>query len=85
MTLLFFPRSLISHCLQRFPIQDGISLDNSVVTEMQDLDINLKHFRKTQDTQSFLQIKLKQENAMRYNNRDDLLQLNFTLKISIFS
>ena len=52
---------------------------------MQDLDINLKHFRKTQDTQSFLQIKLKQENAMRYNNRDDLLQLKFTLKISIFS
>ena len=26
-----------------------------------------------------------QENAMRYNNRDDLLQLSFTLKISIFS
>ena len=27
----------------------------------------------------------KQENAMRYNNRDDLLKLSFTLKISIFS
>ena len=27
----------------------------------------------------------KQENAMRYNNRDDLLQLSFTLKISVFS
>ena len=27
----------------------------------------------------------KQENAMRYNNRDDLLQLSFILKISIFS
>ena len=27
----------------------------------------------------------KQENAMRCNNRDDLLQLNFILKISIFS
>ena len=26
-----------------------------------------------------------QENAIRYNNRDDLLQLSFTLKISIFS
>ena len=25
------------------------------------------------------------ENAMRYNNRGDLLQLSFTLKISIFS
>ena len=30
-------------------------------------------------------LQLKQENAMRYNNRDDLLQLSFTLKISIFS
>ena len=28
---------------------------------------------------------IQQENAMRYNNRDDLLQLSFTLKISIFS
>ena len=27
----------------------------------------------------------KQENAMRCNNRDDLLQISFTLKISIFS
>ena len=27
----------------------------------------------------------EQENAMRYNNLDDLLQLSFTLKISIFS
>ena len=26
----------------------------------------------------------EQENAMRYNNLDDLLQLSFTLKISIF-
>ena len=30
-------------------------------------------------------LQLKQENAMRYNNRDDLFQLSFTLKISIFS
>ena len=28
---------------------------------------------------------LKQENAMRCNNRDDLLQLDFTLKNLIFS
>ena len=28
---------------------------------------------------------IKQENAMRRNNRDDLLQLSFTFKISIFS
>ena len=28
--------------------------------------------------------EMKQENAMRYNNRNDLLQLSFTLKISIF-
>ena len=27
----------------------------------------------------------EQENAMRYNNRDDLFQLSFTLKIAIFS
>ena len=26
----------------------------------------------------------QQENAIRCNNRDDLLQLSFTLKISIF-
>ena len=26
----------------------------------------------------------KQENAMRCNNRDDLLKLSFTLEISIF-
>ena len=26
-----------------------------------------------------------QENAMRYNNRDNLLQLSFTLEMSIFS
>ena len=28
---------------------------------------------------------MKQENAMRFNDHDDLLQLSFTLKISIFS
>ena len=28
--------------------------------------------------------QVKQENAMRYNNRSDLLQLNFTSKISLF-
>ena len=33
----------------------------------------------------FHEIKIKQENAMRYNNRDDVLQLSFTLKISAFS
>ena len=27
----------------------------------------------------------QQENAMRCNNRDDLLELSFTLEISIFS
>ena len=27
----------------------------------------------------------KQENAMRCNNRDDLLKLSFTLEISVFS
>ena len=31
------------------------------------------------------QEKYQQENAMRCNNRDDLLQLRFTLKIPIFS
>ena len=30
-------------------------------------------------------INFEQENAMRYNNRDDLLQLSFTLKTSVFS
>ena len=30
-------------------------------------------------------IEKEQENAMRCNNRDDLLELSFTLKISIFS
>ena len=28
---------------------------------------------------------MKQKNAMRFNNRDDLLHLSFALKISIFS
>ena len=28
---------------------------------------------------------MKQKNAMRFNNRDDLFRLSFTLKISIFS
>ena len=31
------------------------------------------------------QIHTEQENAMRCNNCDDLLQLSFTLKISTFS
>ena len=30
-------------------------------------------------------IEKEQENAMRCNNRDNLLQLSFSLKISIFS
>ena len=34
---------------------------------------------------AFIPKKKQQENAMRCNNRDDLLQLSFTLKISIFS
>ena len=31
-----------------------------------------------------MQRQREQENAMCYNNRDDLLQLGFTLKISVF-
>ena len=32
-----------------------------------------------------IQVNLEQKNAMRCNNRDNLLQLSFSLKISIFS
>ena len=32
-----------------------------------------------------MQMNQKQENATRFNNRDDLLQLRFILKILIFS
>ena len=32
-----------------------------------------------------MQMNEKQENATGFKNRDDLLQLRFTLKISIFS
>ena len=53
---------------------------------------NPKTVRYSRETISFLSRKnwalipkKKQENAMRCNNRDDLIQLSFTLKISIFS
>ena len=40
---------------------------------------------KKQKNSFYLILKITQEKAMRYNKRDDLRQLSFTLKISIFS
>ena len=45
----------------------------------------VKYSRMIITSEQFSKTIYKQENAMRYNNRDDLLQLSFTLKISILS
>ena len=45
----------------------------------------VKYSRMIITSEQFSKTIYKQENTMRYNNRDDLLQLSFTLKMSILS
>ena len=70
--------------LHLFLLSDGTRIDDNECLSSLEIGTELIVCTEEQIQKLLIYFELKQENAMRFNNRDDLLQLNFTLKISIF-
>ena len=59
--------------------------EDAVVVKLNTYTTNFYHLKNSLLVTISFEFKIRQENAMRCNNRDNLLQLSFSLKTSIFS